>query len=83
MTVMFAIVLVVHGAIHVLGFAKAFGLADLPQLMLRPVSIARLRSPRRRRRSATRTSRLCQLRYTATCEGPASWASRAPLAAEQ
>ena len=27
-----AVLLVVHGAIHVLGFAKAFGLADLPQL---------------------------------------------------
>jgi len=32
MTVVFAIVLVVHGLIHVLGFAKAFGLAELPQL---------------------------------------------------
>jgi hypothetical protein len=32
MTVAFAIVLAVHGLIHVLGFAKAFGLADLPQL---------------------------------------------------
>ncbi len=32
MTVAFAIVLVVHGLIHVLGFAKAFGLAELPQL---------------------------------------------------
>jgi hypothetical protein len=32
MIVVFAIVLVVHGLIHVLGFAKAFGLADLPQL---------------------------------------------------
>jgi hypothetical protein len=37
MTVVFAIVLVVHGLIHVLGFAKAFGLADLPQLT-QPVS---------------------------------------------
>ena len=37
MTVAFAIVLVVHGLIHVLGFAKAVGLADLPQLT-RPIS---------------------------------------------
>jgi hypothetical protein len=37
MTVVFAIVLVVHGLIHVLGFAKAFGLADLPQLT-QPIS---------------------------------------------
>jgi Family of unknown function (DUF6544) len=36
-TVVFAIVLVVHGLIHVLGFAKAFGLADLPQLT-QPIS---------------------------------------------
>ena len=36
MTVAFAIVLVVHGLIHVLGFAKASGLADLPQLT-RPI----------------------------------------------
>jgi uncharacterized protein DUF6544 len=33
----FAIVLVVHGLIHLLGFAKAFGLADLPQLT-QPIS---------------------------------------------
>ena len=32
MTVLFAIVLVVHGLIHVLGFAKAFGFAEPPQL---------------------------------------------------
>src|SRR4029453_18349931 len=37
MAVVFAIVLVVHGLIHVLGFAKAFGLADLPQLA-QPIS---------------------------------------------
>jgi hypothetical protein len=30
--VVFTIVLVVHGLIHLLGFAKAFGLAELPQL---------------------------------------------------
>src|SRR5688572_7958308 len=33
----FAFLLVAHGAIHLLGFAKAFGLADLPQLT-RPIS---------------------------------------------
>ena len=32
MTVAFALVLIVHGLIHLLGFAKAFGFADLPQL---------------------------------------------------
>jgi hypothetical protein len=32
MITLFAIVLAVHGLIHLLGFAKAFGLADLPQL---------------------------------------------------
>jgi hypothetical protein len=32
MTVVLAIVFIVHGLIHLLGFAKAFGLADLPQL---------------------------------------------------
>jgi hypothetical protein len=37
MTVLFVIVLVVHGLIHVFGFAKAFGFADLPQLT-QPVS---------------------------------------------
>jgi hypothetical protein len=37
MTAIFAFVLVVHGLIHVLGFAKAFGLADLPQLT-QPIS---------------------------------------------
>ena len=37
MTVAFAIFLALHGLIHLLGFAKAFGLTDLPQLT-RPVS---------------------------------------------
>lgn len=37
MTIVFVIVLVVHGFIHVLGFAKAFALADLPQLT-QPIS---------------------------------------------
>lgn len=37
MTIAFAIVLVVHGLIHLLGVAKAFGLAELPQLT-QPVS---------------------------------------------
>jgi hypothetical protein len=37
MTTVFAIVLVVHGVIHLLGFAKAFGLAELPQLT-QPIS---------------------------------------------
>ena len=37
MTVAFAIVLVVHGIIHMLGFAKAFRLAALPQLT-QPIS---------------------------------------------
>lgn len=37
MTVVFAIVLVVHGLIHLLGFAKAFALAELPQLT-QPIS---------------------------------------------
>ena len=32
MTAVFALVLVIHGLIHLLGFAKGFGLADLPQL---------------------------------------------------
>ena len=32
MTAVFAIVLIAHGLIHLLGFAKAVGLADLPQL---------------------------------------------------
>jgi hypothetical protein len=36
-TVVFAIVLVVHGLIHLLGFAKAFGWAELPQLTV-PIS---------------------------------------------
>lgn len=37
MTIALAFVLVVHGLIHVLGAAKAFGWADLPQLT-RPIS---------------------------------------------
>lgn len=37
MSVAFAIFLVLHGLIHLLGFAKAFGWADLPQLT-RPIS---------------------------------------------
>jgi len=37
LTTVFAIVLVVHALIHVLGFAKAFGFAELPQLT-QPVS---------------------------------------------
>jgi hypothetical protein len=37
MTAAFLIVLVLHGLIHFLGFAKAFGLADLPQLT-QPIS---------------------------------------------
>src|SRR5215472_6154084 len=32
MTLAFAIFLVIHGLIHLFGFAKAFGLAELPQL---------------------------------------------------
>jgi len=32
MTAIFAIVLVLHGLIHLVGFAKAFALADFPQL---------------------------------------------------
>jgi hypothetical protein len=32
MTVAFALFLVAHGLIHLLGVAKAFGLAELPQL---------------------------------------------------
>lgn len=39
MTVLLAIVLVLHGLIHGLGVAKAFGLADLPQLT-HPISPA-------------------------------------------
>jgi hypothetical protein len=35
----FAALLVVHGLIHLLGFAKGFGLAELPQLR-QPVSVA-------------------------------------------
>jgi len=37
MAIVFAIVLVVHGLIHLLGSVKAFGLADLPQLT-QPIS---------------------------------------------
>jgi uncharacterized membrane protein YphA (DoxX/SURF4 family) len=37
MRIAFALILVVHGLIHLLGFAKAFGLAALPQLT-EPVS---------------------------------------------
>jgi len=37
MTIAFAVILVVHGLIHLLGFAKAFGLAQLPQLT-RPIA---------------------------------------------
>lgn len=37
MTVVFAAVLVVHGAVHLLGVAKAFEVADLPQLT-QPIS---------------------------------------------
>src|SRR6185436_12632889 len=36
-TVLFAAILVVHGLLHAIGFAKAFGLAELPQLT-RPIS---------------------------------------------
>ena len=32
MTAVFAIVLIAHGLIHLLGFARAFGFAGLPQL---------------------------------------------------
>jgi hypothetical protein len=32
MTAVFTVFLVVHGLIHLLGFAKAFGIAELPQL---------------------------------------------------
>ncbi len=39
MIALFALLLALHGVIHLLGFAKAFGLADLPQLML-PISRA-------------------------------------------
>jgi len=37
MAVIFAVLLAVHGLIHLLGFAKAFGFADLPQLT-QPIS---------------------------------------------
>ncbi len=37
MTIAFAIILVFHGLIHLLGFAKAFGWAELPQLT-QPIS---------------------------------------------
>jgi hypothetical protein len=32
LAIAFAALLVIHGALHLLGFAKAFGLAELPQL---------------------------------------------------
>ena len=37
MTIAFAIVLVLHGLIHLIGAVKAFGVADLPQLT-QPIS---------------------------------------------
>jgi hypothetical protein len=37
MTMLFGVILTVHGLIHLLGFAKAFGLADLPRLT-QPIS---------------------------------------------
>jgi hypothetical protein len=37
MIIAFALVLVLHGLIHLLGVAKAFGMADLPQL-IQPIS---------------------------------------------
>ncbi len=37
MRVVLAAVLVIHGAIHLMGVAKAFGLAELPQLK-QPIS---------------------------------------------
>jgi hypothetical protein len=37
MVVLFAVAVVAHGLLHLLGFAKAFGLAELPQLT-RPIS---------------------------------------------
>ena len=39
MVAIFAVVLIVHGLVHLLGFAKAFGLAALPQLT-QPISAA-------------------------------------------
>ena len=39
MTVVFALVLLVHGAIHLMGAAKAFGVAELPELTT-PISSA-------------------------------------------
>jgi len=39
MALAFALLLVIHGLIHLLGFVKAFGLADMPQLS-RPLSMA-------------------------------------------
>jgi hypothetical protein len=38
----FAALLVLHGLIHAMGFAKAFGLAELPQLTETPSRIAGL-----------------------------------------
>jgi len=37
MRLLFVLVIVIHGLIHLMGFAKAFGLAELPQLTL-PIS---------------------------------------------
>ena len=37
MTFVFAVVLILHGLIHLMGFAKAFGFAELPQLT-QPIS---------------------------------------------
>lgn len=39
MTLVFTVIVVLHGLIHLMGFAKAFGYADLPQLT-QPVSQA-------------------------------------------
>ena len=38
----FAALLVVHGLIHTMGFAKAFGLAELPQLTETPLRVVGL-----------------------------------------
>src|SRR5918995_216831 len=61
MTLVFAIVLVVHGLIHLLGFAKAFQLADLPE--------SDVRARRRSRARAFRASR------TGDRRGPRAFAS--------
>ena len=42
MKIFFAVFLVVHGLIHLIGTAKAFGVADIPQLtqqIARPLGI--------------------------------------------